>query len=67
MMLAVAQVLYEEDLIDHEFVDAWVDAEGFEEWRAYCMGEGEDGIWTYDGFTVYTYKEGGSETVEAVQ
>src|SRR5699024_7863501 len=31
-------------LIDHEFVDAWVDAEGFEEWRAYCMGEGEDGI-----------------------
>ena len=44
MMLAVAQVLYEEDLIDHEFVDAWVDQEGFEEWRAYCMGEGEDGI-----------------------
>ena len=32
-----------------------------------CMGEGEDGNWTYDGFTVYTYKEGGSETVEAVQ
>ena len=32
-----------------------------------CMGEGEDGIWTYDGFTVYTYKEGGSETVEAFQ
>ena len=32
-----------------------------------CMGECEDGIWTYDGFTVYTYKEGGSETVEAVQ
>ena len=32
-----------------------------------CMGEGEDGIRTYDGFTVYTYKEGGSETVEAVQ
>ena len=32
-----------------------------------CMGEGEDGIWTYDGFTVYTYKEGVSETVEAVQ
>ena len=27
----------------------------------------KDGIWTYDGFTVYTYKEGGSETVEAVQ
>ena len=32
-----------------------------------CMGEGEDGFWTYAGFTVYTYKEGGSETDEAVQ
>ena len=44
MMLAVAQVLYEEDLIDHEFVNEWVDKAGFEEWRAYCMGEGADGI-----------------------
>ena len=44
MMLAIAQVLYEEDLIDHEFVDEWVDKAGFEEWRAYVMGEGEDGI-----------------------
>ena len=44
MMLAVAQVLYEEDLIDHEFVDKWVDKEGFEEWGRYVMGEGEDGI-----------------------
>lgn len=44
MMLAVAQVLYEEDLIDHQFVDEWVDKTGFEEWRTYVMGEGEDGI-----------------------
>ena len=44
MMLAIAQVLYEEDLIDHKFVDEWVDKAGFEEWRAYVMGEGEDGI-----------------------
>ena len=44
MMLAVAQVLYEEDMIDHEFVEQWVDLEGFEEWRAYCMGVGEAGI-----------------------
>ena len=44
MMLAIAQVLYEEDLIDHKFVDEWVDKVGFEEWRAYVMGEGEDGI-----------------------
>lgn len=32
-----------------------------------CMGEGEDGVWTYSGFTVYTYREGSTETVEAVQ
>ena len=44
MMLAIAQVLYEEDLIDHEFVEQWVEKEGFEEWRRYVMGEGEDGI-----------------------
>ena len=44
MMLAVAQVLYEEDLVDHDFIEEWVDKAGFEEWRAYCMGEGEDGI-----------------------
>ena len=31
-----------------------------------CMGEGEDGVWTYSGFTVYTYRENGVETVEAV-
>ncbi len=31
------------------------------------MGEGEDGIWSYSGFTVYTYRENGVETVEAVQ
>jgi len=28
-----------------------------------CMGSGEDGEWSYPGFTVYTYREGGSETV----
>ena len=32
-----------------------------------CMGEGEDGIWNYGSFTVYTYRETGTETVEAVQ
>ena len=30
------------------------------------IGEGEDGVWTYSGFTVYTYRENGVETVEAV-
>lgn len=28
-----------------------------------CSGPGEDGIWTYDGLTVFTYKENGAETI----
>ena len=32
-----------------------------------CLGEGEDGVWHYPGFTVYTYKEGGKEIVQGVQ
>ena len=24
---------------------------------------GDDGVWTYDGFTVYTYRENGVETI----
>lgn len=28
-----------------------------------CMGEGEDGELFYNGFTVYTYREGNTETV----
>ena len=32
-----------------------------------CMGEGEDGNLYYDGFIVYTYKEGDSETVHFVE
>lgn len=31
-----------------------------------CMGEGEDGELFYNGFTVYTYREGGVETVQDV-
>ena len=31
-----------------------------------CLGTGEDGILSYDGFTVYTYKEGDSEIVRIV-
>lgn len=31
-----------------------------------CIGDGEDGEWYYDGFTVYTYRENGSERVEDV-
>ena len=28
-----------------------------------CSGPGEDGIWIYDDVTVFTYREGGTETV----
>jgi hypothetical protein len=28
------------------------------------MGDGEDGVLTYDTFTVTTYREGGVETVQ---
>ena len=32
-----------------------------------CMGDGEDGNLYYDGFIVYTYKEGDTETVYFVE
>ncbi|MCD7946897.1 MAG: hypothetical protein LUG13_01175 [Oscillospiraceae bacterium] len=33
-----------------------------------CMGDGEDGMWYYSGFTVYTYRDtDGTETVQAVE
>lgn len=32
-----------------------------------CMGEGEDGQLKYSGFTVYTYRENGKETVQSVE
>jgi len=31
-----------------------------------CIGDGEDGELIYSGFTVYTYRENGVETVEDV-
>lgn len=39
MLLAVAYVLYSQDLYDHEYVEKWVEPEGFEKWRQYVMGE----------------------------
>ncbi|MBQ7768193.1 MAG: hypothetical protein IJ403_04865 [Oscillospiraceae bacterium] len=32
-----------------------------------CMGEGEDGNLYYDGFIVYTYREGDTETIHFVE
>lgn len=36
------------------------------EYAPSCIGPGEDGELQYDGFTVYTYRYEGSETVEDV-
>ena len=33
------------------------------EYAQSCIGAGEDGILYYSGFTVYTYRENGVETV----
>ena len=32
-------------------------------YEASCSGPGDDGIWTYDGLTVFTYTENGAEIV----
>ena len=32
-----------------------------------CLGTGEDGNLYYDGFTVYTYRENGSEIIQYVE
>ena len=31
-----------------------------------CLGPGEDGELGYDGFTVYTYREGDTESIEEI-
>lgn len=31
-----------------------------------CLGSGEDGLLEYDGFAVYTYREGDTERVDTV-
>ena len=38
-----------------------------EDYAPSCLGDGEDGLWHYEGFDVYTYREGGSESVYAVE
>ncbi len=32
-----------------------------------CLGAGQDGVLRYQGFTVYTYKEGGKESIQSVE
>lgn len=43
MMLAMAYVLFKEDLIDHDFMDKWVDADSVIPFKEYVMGD-EDGV-----------------------
>lgn len=38
MMMAMCYVMFEEDLIDHEFVDKWIEPEGLSRWKDYVMG-----------------------------
>ena len=51
-------------------VSELIDAIGEPLDRAYvssCLGDGEDGELYYDGFTVFTYREGDSEIVMGVE
>jgi len=43
MMEAMGYVLFEEDLVDHEFVDKWVEPYGLQRWKEYLYGE-DDGV-----------------------
>lgn len=40
---------------------------GSSDYAPSCLGDGEDGELFYDGFTVYTYREGEKETVTYVE
>lgn len=42
-LLAIADVIFREDLVDHAFVEAFVEPEGLGKWKAYVLGE-SDGI-----------------------
>ncbi len=37
-----------------------------EDYAPSCLGDGEDGLWHYADFDVYTYREGDAESVYAV-
>ena len=57
-----------ESMIGEE-VSGLIEAIGEPESSSYagsCLGPGEDGELHYDGFTVYTYKEGDSEIIQNV-
>ena len=43
MFLAMANVVFREDWVEHEFVQKFVEPQGLEKWRRYVLGK-EDGI-----------------------
>jgi len=43
MIMAIAHVLFQEDLWNRDFVTRYVEPEGFEKWRNYVLGK-EDGV-----------------------
>lgn len=56
--------------LEGESVEALLSAVGEpvsrEDYAPSCLGDGEDGLWHYDGFDVYTYRQGEAESVYAV-
>lgn len=58
-----------ESCIDKPLADlvALIGVPDSSEYAASCAGEGEDGVLLYDGFVVYTYREGEEEKVTYVE
>ena len=58
-----------ESCIDKPLADliALVGEPDSSEYAASCAGDGEDGVLMYDGFVVYTYREGEEEKVTYVE
>ena len=50
---------------DKELAESMIEPES-SSYAGSCLGPGEDGELHYDGFTVYTYKEGDSEIIQNV-
>ena len=61
--LATAQEMIGEDI---SALTAAIGEPDDSSYASSCLGPGEDGELYYDGFTVYTYRENGVETIYVV-
>ena len=61
--LATAQEMIGEDI---SALTAAIGEPDDSSYASSCLGPGEDGELYYDGFTVYTYRENGVETISVV-